>query len=382
MMKTSWKRFLLLQVPCTALALALVAQALAFALSGVPMWRDRPDELALAVLKDPTNYRILLFGDSTTRNATVRFTLGARDEVGNLATNAFIGLSGSLFLLQRYLSTHASPEHVVIALGPRLYHYEEAPRLARYHLWYTFNRPDEREFLKTYVPGIAERDWFPAILDLQERIVEPLLSTLKQQYLTLRNRVDLRIDTGFLKASVDAPVEYASRDESAAIAKDIFAGQRDLTMAAVNAKVLTSVCDLSRMYGFRVELAWSPIPVQLETILTSSGALSGLEDKIRSIMDGRCDYSAFTDFNKIRTYPNLSFHNDMLHLFGDGWEQRYTVDMREYLSGLPRRSVGADAVEATGVGSAGACRTVRRAGSDDLASRDKPCPRVPALDRQ
>jgi hypothetical protein len=30
----------------------------------------------------------------------------------------------------------------------------------------------------------------------------------------------------------------------------------------------------------------------------------------------------------------LSFHNDMLHHFGDGWEQRYTSDIREYLSGL------------------------------------------------
>jgi hypothetical protein len=351
-MKTSWKKFLFLQLPGAALAQALAAQTVAFLFSGVPMWRDRPDELALAVLKDPTNYRILLFGDSTTRNATVRFSLGAPGEVGNLTTNAFIGLSGSLFLLERYLGTHPSPEHVVIALSPRMYHYEEDPRLARYHLWYTFNRPDEREFLETYIPGIAVRDWFPAILDLQERIVEPLLSTLKQRYLALRNRAELRVDAGFLKASADAPVEYASRDESTVRTTDVFAGQRDLTMAAVNAKVLTSVCDLSRMYGFRVELAWSPIPAQLETILTSSGALSELEANIRSIMDGRCDYSAFIDFNKIRMYPNLSFHNDMLHLFGDGWEQRYTVDMRQFLSGLGHPIRG-PAIEAAGADRSG-----------------------------
>jgi hypothetical protein len=116
MMKMSWNRFLLLQVPCVALALALVAQALAFCLSSVPMRRDRPDELALAVSEDPTEYRTLLFGDSTTRNATARFSLGAPGEVGNLATNGYIGLSGSLFLLQRYLKTHPSPEHVVFAL--------------------------------------------------------------------------------------------------------------------------------------------------------------------------------------------------------------------------------------------------------------------------
>jgi hypothetical protein len=349
MMKISWKKFLFVLLPGMALAQALLAQAAAFLLSGVTMWRDRSDELALAVLKDPTSYRILLFGDSTTRNATVRFSLGAPGVVGNLTTNAFIGLSGSLFLLQRYLGTHTSPEYVVIALSPRMYHYEEDPRLARYHLWYTFNRPGEREFLETYIPGVGDRDSFPAILDLQERIVEPLLSTLKQQYLALRNKGDLHIDTGFLKASADAPVEYASRDESTAGAKDVFAGQRDLTMAAVNEKVLTSVCDLSRLYGFRIELAWSPIPAQLEAVLTSSGALSELETKIRSIMDGHCDYSGFTDFNKIRTYPNLSFHNDMLHLFGDGWEQRYTADMREFLNGLSH-PIAEPVAEAVGMG--------------------------------
>jgi len=347
-MKTAWKRFLFLLLPGAALAQALAAQALAFLLSGVPMSRDRPDELALAVLKDPTDYRILLFGDSTTRNATVRFALGPPGEVGNLATNAFIGLSGSLFLLQRYLSTHASPEHVVIALSPGMYHYEEDSRIARYHLWYTFNRPDEREFLKTYVPEIADRDNFPAILDLQERIVEPLLSFLKQRYLALRNRDGFRIDAGFLGANVEAPVEFAARDETSTGGEaDVFSGRRDLTLTAKNAEVLTRVCDLSRKHGFQVELAWSPIPAQLETILTSSGALSGLESKIRSIMDGHCNYNAFMDFNKIRTYPNLGFHNDMLHLFGDGWEQRYTVDMRQYLGGL-RHRVGAHVIETDG----------------------------------
>jgi hypothetical protein len=336
MMKTSWKRFLLLQVPCAASAFALVAQALAFTLSGVPMRRDRPDELALAVANDPTEYRTLLFGDSTTRNATARFSLGAPGEVGNLATNGYIGLSGSLLLLQRYLKTHPSPEHVVIALSPRMYHRENDPRIARYHLWHTFNQPEERKFLETYVPGITVRDWFPAILDVQERIVEPFFSLLKQQYLALRTEDERRVDNGSLSASAAAPVEFAARDEKATGDQaDTLAGRRDLSIAPVNAETLSRLCGLSRTYGFRVELAWSPIPAQLEHILTSSGALQGLEAEIRSIMDdGRCDFAGFIDFNKTRSYPNLGFHNDMLHLFGDGWEQRYTSDIRDYLSGL------------------------------------------------
>jgi hypothetical protein len=333
MMKMSWNRFLLLQVPCVALALALVAQALAFCLSSVPMRRDRPDELALAVSEDPTEYRTLLFGDSTTRNATARFSLGAPGEVGNLATNGYIGLSGSLFLLQRYLKTHPSPEHVVFALSPRMYHRENDPRLARYHLWHTFSEPEERKFLETYVPGIAQRDWFPAILDLQERIVEPFLSFIKQRYLALRRTNEPRVDTGALSASAQAPIEFAARDEKIPVDRtQALSGRRDLSMAPVNAEALSRLCGLSRSYGFRVELAWSPIPAQLEHILTSSGALQNLEGEIRSIMDdGHCDFAGFIE---MRSYPNLSFHNDMLHLFGDGWEQRYTSDIREYLSGL------------------------------------------------
>src|SRR5215467_6203981 len=111
-MKTSWNRFLWLQLPVSALMLALAVQGLAFCLSDVPMLRNRSDELALAVLKDPAEYRVLLFGDSITRISTVRFALGAPGEVGNLSAFGDVGLIDSLFFLHRYLSTHPSPGHV------------------------------------------------------------------------------------------------------------------------------------------------------------------------------------------------------------------------------------------------------------------------------
>jgi hypothetical protein len=331
-MKNPCKRFVLLQLPAAALVLMLVVQALAFVLSAVPMRRDRPDELALAVLQDPTEYRILLFGDSTTRNATARFSLGAPGEVANLTTNGLIGLNGSMFYLQRYLSTHPSPEHVVFALAPGLYHYENDLRTMRYNLWHTFNRPEERNFLSTYAPGIEQRDWFPAILDVQESVVEPFSSFLKDRYLALRNRGAARIEIGGLSASAQAPVEFAARAEIAP--DEAFSDRLDLTIPASNAQSLSRLCDLSKTYGFHVHLIWPPMPAQLESLLRSSGALMELEARIRSIMKGGCEFVSFTDFNQIRSYPNLSFHNDLLHLFGDGWEQRYSADMRENLSSL------------------------------------------------
>jgi hypothetical protein len=346
-MKTPWKRYLSLQLPCAALVWALTVQGLASSLSDIPLLRDRPDELALAVLKDPTNYRILLFGDSITRFSTVRFSMGTPGEVGNLSTHGDVGLIGSMFLLERYLSTHASPEHVVVSMAPSIYHRGNSMRIARHNFWSTFNRQDERDFLRTYIPGIDGRDLLPAVLNVQERIVEPFSS-----YFVYRRRAP-RIEAGSLSANSEAPVELALR--AATEEEEAFGDKRDLTLSAINAGALGRICSLGNNYGFRTEIVWPPIPAQLENMLISSGALTELETKIRSIMVGSCDFGGFTDFNKIRTYPNLAFRNDLAHLLGDGWEQRYTADMIKYLNGLYHQT---PAVPANAVGSSGIGRSV------------------------
>jgi hypothetical protein len=358
MTKPSWKQFVLWQLPGAALVLTLIVQVLAFALSGVPMWRARFDEVALATLKDPTQYRILLFGDSVTSMATGRFSLGTPGEVGNLSAHGGIGLPGSLFMLQRYLSAHPSPEHVVLVFAPAVYHAPKDVRIARYNLWDAYTQPDERDFLRTYFPGIGWRDWLPAIFDLQERVVEPLSS-----YLVQRNRSP-RMDIGSLTADPDAPVEMAVRADTTEVEAfsdmrdTAFSDMRDTSMSAASAEALSRMCSLGKEYGFRIELAWPPLPAYLEKLLASSGALAELEAKIGSIMEGHCDFALFTNFAKIRNYPNLSFRNDLTHLHGYGWEQRYTADVIKYLHGLlypippetPLPAIGAHAVEASGIG--------------------------------
>jgi hypothetical protein len=335
-MSQSWRKFLFLQFLGAAVTLALTFQALAFVLSKVSIWRDRADELALAVLSDPTNYRILLFGDSVTRNATARFALGTPREIANLSTHAFIGLSGSLFLLQRYLSVHPAPQYVIVALAPGVYHFDNNSRLSRYHLWHTFNRSNEREFLTAYHPGIGWRDSLPAILDLQERVVEPFLSYLKHRYSAFRKRGALSVASGILNPDPQAPVELAKyvfdkREDEVSVS------DRDLTMARVNGEGLRRICELSKQEGFVINIVWPPIPDDLARAFHANGAFSQLETEIRSVMEGHCAFGGFTDFNKIRVYSSASFHHDSLHLFGDGWEQRYASDLRDYLSGLPDR---------------------------------------------
>jgi hypothetical protein len=352
MTKITWKQFLFVHLPGAALTLTLVAQVLSFGLSGVPMWRTRFDEVALATLKDPTQFRILLLGDSVTMMATGRYSLAAPGEVGNISTSGWTALPAALFQLQRYLSTHPSPEHVVLVYAPGTYHKPEEFRIARYHLWRMYDRPEERDFLRTYFPGIGRRDWLPAILNVRERLVDPVISLLAQW-----NRLP-RMENGTRTPNPDAPVEMAVRAE--AIEDEVLLHLRDTTISAAGAEALSGICYLGKKYGFRIDIAWPPLPAELESILISGGELAGLEARIRSIMDGHCNFAGFTNFNNLRTYPNLGFHNDMMHLNGYGWEQRYTVDMIKYLHGLllptlpltPRSAAisAADAPEDSGSG--------------------------------
>jgi hypothetical protein len=334
-MSATWKRFLLLQFPVAALVIAAIAQALAWSLSDVPMRRNRTDELALAVLQDRTNYREIVLADSVTRNATARFALGKPGEVANLATHAYFGMAGELFLLRRYLRVHAAPEYVVIVFAPGMYHGTSSSRLVRYYLWHTFREPEERDFLDRYRPEIGRRDWLPAVMDAQERIVEPFFSLMKQRYVAFHtNRLD-HIPAGPIDPDPDAKTDASMPASPTAIATAI-AESDQTSLASMNAAALRSICALSEQYGFRVKVAWPPMAEEVETALQASGALSGLQAQIGLALGPSCPIDAIFDFNKVRSYRNSSFFPDLIHLFGSGWEQRYASDLRDYLNGLPR----------------------------------------------
>ena len=220
------KRFLFLRFPVAVLGIALIAQALAWALSGVTMRRNRTDELALSVLVDPSNYRVILLGDSITRNATARFALGPPGEIGNLATHAHFGMAGELLLLRRYLTTHAAPQYVVMAFAPAMYQRVSDIRLVRYALWHTFRGQEERKFLKSQFPDIDRRDWLPAAADLQVRVVEPFFSLLKARYLAFRHRGAARIGAGLQDPNPNAPTD-ASKQIPTEVDRAVAEGLRD-----------------------------------------------------------------------------------------------------------------------------------------------------------
>jgi hypothetical protein len=335
-MSHAWKRFLFVRLPTAVFGIALLAETLAWSLSGVTMRRNRTDELALTVLSDPTNYRVILLGDSITRNATARFALGAPGQVGNLATHANFGMPGEVLLLQRYLRRHAPPQYVVLAFAPVMYRQISDIRLVRYTLWHTFRGVDEQEFLRSQYPGIDSRDWLPAAADVQVRIVEPLFSLLKSHYLKLRQRGPGRIGSGSDEPDPNGPADV-SRPMPATIERALAEELRNAD-APINAPSLRRLCQLSRDHGFRIKLALPPMPSELESVLVGRGALTQLHEQLNTIMSTGCEVDEIFDFNRVRIYPASSFHLDLIHLFGDGWEQRYASDLRQYLNELADRS--------------------------------------------
>jgi hypothetical protein len=340
-MSQAWKRFLFLQFPLAALALALIAQALAWALSGVVMRRNRTDALAISVLSDPTNYPVVLLADSITRNATARFALGPPGMVANLAAHANFGLVGELLLLQRYLKVHAPPRYVVMVFAPAMYDWVSDIRLVRYSLWHTFTDGDERQFLRTYLPQIGDRDRLPAAADLQVRVVEPLFSLLKHYGLERRKNAPVVIAAGSQEPNPEAPTDTAM--QSAAALETATSPAGETATAPINAEALRQLCQLSQRYEFHLALAWPPMATELANGPAAS-ALVGLRKRIVARLRERCQVDDVFDFNSVRTYTMTSFHRDLIHLFGDGWEQRYASDLRGYLTGLADRSTAAAAL--------------------------------------
>jgi hypothetical protein len=325
-MNRSWKLLLFFQLPVVAVAIALVVQAAAMALANVPLRRNRIDELALAVVKDPTNYPILLFGDSIARNATIRYSVDpVPGSVANITTHAAAGLETGLFLTQRYLETHKPPRYLVVVTSPDVYIWGPEPRQAHYYNWNVFDRPSERAFLKTYFPTIDAQEHYPAILNVQENILERLIGLVR--------RAPPHLASGARQPDPDPVLEPISGDESnAASIADRLALPLDI--GPRQQAVLEQLCALSVRYGFTIALVWAPAPPPLLQAWRQRGDLAHLESRINRITSGTCNVAGpVFNINDVRSYTN--FDRRSYHQRGAGWEQRFVLDLRAYIGALP-----------------------------------------------
>ena len=326
-MTPAWKRFLLVRFPIAVVALGVVCQLLAMPLAHLPMRRNRIDELALAVLNDHQPHRTVLLADSIIRNATLQFSAGSLSDVLNLSTQQDVGLPGDFFLLQRYLRSHPPPRHVVIAAAPDDYHVMPDPRLVHYYMWRTFSRPSEHAFLKTYMPTIDSRDWYPAAMDLQERILEPLI--------TLAKRNPAHFNPSPPTPDPNAPVEPASQNMASIDTEELrLSSLPNLSMAPLFAASIANICRLSRQYGFVVNIVWAPMPDLVEKGRQKSGQLAALDNQLRAVFATTgCHAGPLFNMNDVQTFTNFS--SEAFHLRGSGWEQRAASILNRYIRGLP-----------------------------------------------
>jgi hypothetical protein len=326
-MSSDWKRFYLIRVPIAALVLAAICQLAAILLVHVPMLRNRSDELAAAIQFDHTSHRIVLLGDSVIRNSTSRYSLGHdTGDVLNLSTHGALGLPGEYFLLQRYLEAHPAPAYVVLSLSPEVYFGFAKTEKMHYYMWYTFERPDERAFLKKYLDDIDSRDHYPAVLDPQGRIVERFYGLFRRSKPSLSEPVKLPDRN----RALEPPSENLS-DSKIAIAR--IDSDRAARLRSLEAESLAQICRLSAQYSFQIRVVWPPAPKPVADGLLSKGVYSTLEDDITQIFDQNGCKTNYFNMNSIRDYVN--FHRDAMHPLGEGWEERVASDLRDYLVGLP-----------------------------------------------
>lgn len=328
-MTRTWRCFLLIRFPLAMVALGVVCQLVAMSLAHLPLRRNRLDELALAVRNDHQAHRIVLLGDSIIRDTTLEYAAGTSAEVVNLATQRIVGLPGGMLLLRRYLQNHQPPQYVVVAAAPDDYNMVSGPEWLHYYLWNTFADADERAFLKSHMPDIDARESYPASMDLQDRIVERLFTLLKHG--------SAHFDAPPPAPDPNAPVEPITDNQADPQEEAKRVASNDLSLAPLNAAFIGGMCQLSRQYGFELNMVWTPMPPTVLKDRIASGQLAGLENQLKAIFrTNGCAAGSFFDMNAVQTFTN--FDVGSLHVRGSGWAQRTASVLNRYLHNLPDRS--------------------------------------------
>ena len=321
----SWRRFLLIRVPVAAIGLLLVLQALAMALERVPLRRSYMDDLALAVGQDSAPHRVVLLGDSITLVSTRGYQLGrGLRDVANLSTIAWTGAAAELFLLERYLASHPAPDYVVYASAPDDLDNRDSAQLLHYYDWNVYTLPRERAFMRQYIPGIDARETLPAALNIQENILERLVSLTKRTPPSFPEGE--RVPN---PAVVTEPVTGDRMD--LAIQRQRL--QKGLSLGALEMAVLRDVCRLSEHYGFKLVMVWPPLPSPISKEWRGSGQMAALDASIAQVGGKDCRRGPGFDVNSLRAYTN--FNRDGFHLHGSDWEERYAADLSAFIATLP-----------------------------------------------
>ncbi len=309
----AWARFFSLQLPLALAAIAVVAEAAAYLLSGVTLHRHNVDDLANAVLHDKQRYPVVLLGDSVTHNVTQRFRIGDAGEVADLTTHFLAGLPSSLFLLARYVESGHRPQDVVLAASPGTLVEPQAKDTFNYYVTSVFTLPKEREFLLRYYPAYVKYSWRPAALSITTKIGEPLFSLIRRPSDQIRVASNIPSPHPVLESFPDLTYDAA-----------VFKNWLDIP-----SEIRPEIRALSRRYSFSLHVIWAPVQAQLRSALVTSGKMQKLTGQLLEIVKEAGTSISIDDSTEQQEYP--SFDYDMVHIKGVGWEQVYANQLGAYI---------------------------------------------------
>jgi len=325
----SWFKFFAWQLPLALIVIELGVELVGFGLSGVTLHRHNVDDLAYSVAHDRHPYKVVLLGDSITHNVAHKYRIGDVDEVADLTTHAFAGLPSSLFLLKRYLESGHRPSHVVIAASRDVFTQPIDKGNFDYYVATTFTRPYEREFLGKYYPGYVDYRWKPAALSVTTKVGEPLFSLLRHPGDQIWIGPDLPSKSPVLDQFPNDRIDQAVVDQKIA---------QQLSLTPEAREILMRMCSLSRQYGFKLHVIFAPLPPSVHATLAQQGKLTALNNSVKQVFEAAGADVTLDDASDQESY--LSFDRDLIHIKGLGWEQKFAVQLADYIHGYDDGSSG------------------------------------------
>lgn len=326
-----WLRFFCLFLPVSLLSFALVAEVAAYELSGIQPFRSSLDTIAVAAERVHGNARWLIFGDSLTQHVLMDYALGPPDVVANLTTHAGAGMPSMYLLLRRYLSTHAAPKDILLAMSPETY--TNVPNVKNGAFWLTpiFLKPEEQRWLSQFYPSARVSGWIPAAFDLKAAVLDPLTGLLAP-------RRD-KLITGPAEPSANMPVESALPPTKTSLESEHERATRHLELGTTR-QVLADICHLARENGIAVHLVLVPLPEALHRVWQERGDLAHLNQEANDLLKHECGVFSLYDMSMAIQIPN--FDEGGTHIVGPGWQNRYAFALKEYMARLSQSDAKAD----------------------------------------
>jgi hypothetical protein len=318
--KRRWLWFFGLLLPISLVGFALVSEGVAYGLRNTQPFRNSLDTIAVAAEQVHGNARWLIFSDSLTQHVLNDFSLGPPEVIANLTTHAGAGMPSMYLLLRRYLTTHAAPKAIMLAVSPEVF--SEVPDRKDGDFWLvpTFTKPDEQAWLSQFYPSARVQGWRPAAFDLKGAILDRLTGLLAPK----RDRLIV----GAEQPSPNIPVEASLPESSLSIASDEERTTHHLGLGSTRA-VLSDICHIARSNNITVHVVLEPMPKDVWSTWESHGDITHIEQQARDLMAKEC--GQFFLFEMPTVIQPQNFDDAGTHIVGRGWADHYALALQDYI---------------------------------------------------